>query len=77
MLMIMEYFELGCLKDLLRNSKPTADGVLELLPGAKCFNAGKPFMRSAEMARMGCDVAAGMHYLSGKGVIHRDLAARS
>ena len=25
---------------------------------------------------MGYDVAAGMHYLSNKGVIHRDLAAR-
>ena len=32
--MVMEFAELGSLKDLLRNSKPTAEGVLELLPGA-------------------------------------------
>ena len=62
LIIIMEYLERGSLKDVLRNSKPTSDGVLEILP--------------AEMGRMCYDVASGMSFLSAKGFVHRDVAAR-
>lgn len=62
-MIILEYMARGSLKDVLRHSKPTADGVLEILP--------------AEMARMCLDVASGMAFLSSKGFVHRDVAARS
>ena len=61
-MLIMELMDRGSLKELLRHSKPTAEGVLEFLP--------------EEMSRMGLDIANGMDFLSSKGFIHRDLAAR-
>jgi tRNA A-37 threonylcarbamoyl transferase component Bud32 len=62
LIIIMEYLERGSLKDVLRHSKPTSDGVLEILP--------------TEMSRMCYDVASGMSFLSAKGFVHRDVAAR-
>ena len=59
---IMEYLALGSLKDYLVSSKPTAEGLLEILPH--------------EMAAMCRDVASGMAFLSGQGFVHRDVAAR-
>ena len=61
-MLIMDFMARGSLKDLLRNSKPTPEGVFELLP--------------VEMAHMCHDVASGMAFLSEKGFVHRDVAAR-
>ncbi len=60
--MLIEYMLHGSLKDYLIRSKPSPDGILEILPN--------------EMAAMCADIAAGMAYLSAKGCVHRDLAAR-
>ena len=62
LMMIIEYMEQGSLKDYLRNSKPSDDGALEIMPW--------------EMTRMAADVASGMIFLGDLGFIHRDLAAR-
>ena len=61
-MIILEYMAHGSLKDFLRNSKPSSEGVLEILPN--------------EMAQFACDIASGMTFLSDKGFVHRDLAAR-
>jgi insulin receptor len=61
-MMIIEYASRGSLKDFLILSKPTPEGLVELLPN--------------ELARMCADVAEGMAFLSAKGFVHRDLAAR-
>ena len=60
--MIIEYMSNGSLKDFLTASKPTLDGVLEILPH--------------EMAGFCRDVGAGMAFLSQHKFVHRDLAAR-
>ncbi len=62
LMMIIEFASNGSLKDFLQSSKPTEAGVVELLPH--------------ELARMCADVANGMAFLSAKGFVHRDLAAR-
>ena len=62
LMIILEYMAHGSLRDFLRNSKPSPEGVLEILPN--------------EMAQFACDIAMGMEFLSSKGFVHRDLAAR-
>ncbi len=62
LLILIEFMTNGSLKSYLTKSKPSEDGVLEILPH--------------EMSRMCHDVAAGMAFLTLKGFIHRDLAAR-
>ena len=61
LMIIMEYVSRGSLKDVLVSSKPTPEG-LEIFP--------------SESSRMCYDVACGMQFLSSKGFVHRDLAAR-
>jgi len=61
-MILLEFMANGSLKEFLLNSKPTPEGLVELLP--------------YELAKMCRDVASGMAFLSSMGYVHRDLAAR-
>lgn len=61
--MVIEYMELGDMKSLLRESRPTMDS-----PGQISLD---------DRLRLAADVARGMHFLSATGFVHRDLAARN
>ncbi len=59
---LIEFMANGSLSDYLSASKPTAEGVVELLPH--------------ELSGMCRDVASGLAFLTSHGFIHRDVAAR-
>ena len=59
--MLMEYMSRGSLKEVLRMARPV-DNVAEFFP--------------FELARMCCDIASGMTFLSSRNFVHRDLASR-
>lgn len=63
MMIITEYMGRGDLKDVLRDSRPTATTPAKI--------------STLDLMYMAWDVAAGMKFLASRSFVHRDLACRN
>ena len=61
-MMIMELAARGDLKSFLRDCRP--------------ISSNEPLLTEYELAKMGVDIASGLEFLSSRGFVHRDVAAR-
>lgn len=81
MCLLLEFMELGDLRQYLRSCCPSNYIALPESSGSSCSTHDPSFkdvkLSSADLTSMGRQIADGMVYLSQRGFVHRDLATRN